>query len=157
MARRRAVIPSTGLFDTERHAAKLDRLLDVLTGPADARPEDAKDPAETTGPQGVSGAGGASTGFGRRAFGTEYDDVQWNSEIPYPQVVPTRTTDEERPRTVASGYDPGNQILRVTFREGAQYEYLGVPSHTWETYQRTPSPGRMIDDVLNQFFYRRID
>lgn len=153
MARQK--INLAGVIDTERHAAALNRHLDRMTGPP-ARGS-APDDVDAQGPQGVAGAGGASTGFGRRAFGDSFDDVAWSDDVPYPQEVPTRTSNIDRPRTVASGYDPRSQILRVTFREGATYEYLGVPVHTWETFRRAPSPGRMIDDVLAQFFYRRID
>lgn len=152
MARR---VNLKGVIDTERHAAALDRHLRRMTGPPNRPPDE--EPEDTTGPRGVAGAGGSATGFGRRAIETDYDHVQWDADLPYPQEVPTRTTDQSRPRTVASGYDPGSQILRVTFRDGAIYEYLGVPMHTWETFRRVPSPGRMIDDVLGQYFYRRID
>ena len=151
---RRPRLNLTGTIDTERHAQALDRHLRRMTGPA-RQPEEA--PADSPDPRGVGGAGGGATGFGRRAVDTDYERVHWDPDVPYPQEEPARTSNIDRPRTVASGYDPGNQILRVTFREGATYEYLDVPSHTWETYRRAPSPGRMIDDVLNQFFYRRID
>ncbi len=123
-----------------------------MTAPPSQSEDEPTDP-----PRGVGGTGGAATGFGRRAIEADYERVRWDPDVPYPQEEPARTSDIERPRTLASGYDPGNQILRVTFREGAVYEYLDVPSHTWESYRRAPSPGRMIDDVLNQFFYRRID
>lgn len=107
-------------------------------------------------PKGVGGAGGAATGFGRRATAGAYDNIRWDPDVEYPQME-TRSSNPERPRTLEAGYDPGNQILRITFREGALYEYIGVPEHTWETFRRAPSPGRMVDDVLGQFFYRRID
>ena len=151
MARRRLNL--SGAIDTQRHADALDRHLRRMTAPPNREPE--ADAAESI-PRGVGGAGGGATGFGRRSFGGEYKDIRWDDEIPYPQMD-TRSSNPERPRTLEAGYDPGNQILRVTFREGAIYEYVGVPEHTWETFRRAPSPGRMVDDVLGQFFYRRID
>lgn len=153
MARRRLNL--RGTIDTERHSAALDRHLRRMTAPPSQSPEDAPQDA-SDGPKGVAGTGGAATGFGRRAIAGQYKDVVWDPDVPYPQMD-TRSSNPERPRTLEAGYDSGNQILRITFREGAVYEYLGVPDHTWETFRRAPSPGRMVDDVLNQFFYRRID
>lgn len=112
--------------------------------------------AEANAPEGVGGAGGASTGFGKRAFLADYERVSWDPEIPYPQIDPTRTTNEERPRTIAAGYDPNNSILRVTFRNGRVYEYLDVPGNIWQAFQRTPSPGKLIYTVLDQYFYREV-
>lgn len=176
--RRRAVIPG-GIFDSPEVASAIekltgqprgrvgeaippdtaiDRFLDVATGP---RPAAATVPGaaaeEDIRVQGVSGAGGAATGFGRRAIDTtDYDAVQWDEATPYPQVIPTRTSDPDRPRTVAMGYDERNRILRMTFRNGVTYEYLDVPRTNWDAVRRTPSPGRYIDDVLNQFYYRPV-
>jgi len=97
---------------------------------------------------------GAGTGRAARSIqATDVEDVRWDSQRAYPQVQ-NRTTNPERPRSVASGYDPKNAILRVTFREGATYEYLGVPPRVWSTFQKVASPGRYIDDVLDQYPYR---
>ena len=105
-----------------------------------------------------SGRDASATGFARRLFGSE--QARWDPEVPYPQVEPTATTNEDRPRTIAMGYDPGNQIVRVTFRpdksgHSAVYEYYGVPEHVYQEFSATYSPGRMIDDLLNGYLYTR--
>ncbi len=97
---------------------------------------------------------GAQTGRAKRAISADdLEDVRWDATRPYPQIM-TSSTDPERPRTIASGYDPKNLILRVTFRNGDVYEYLGVSARIWSTFQRVPSPGRYVDQVLDQFPYR---
>lgn len=139
-------------------------LKEVLAGsgdlPRNASTQDivneARKEAEAHAPEGLGGTGGASTGFGKRAFLADYERIAWDPAIPYPQITPTRTTDEERPRTIAAGYDPNNSILRVTFRNGRVYEYLDVPGNIWAAFQRTPSPGKLIYTVLDQYFYREV-
>lgn len=100
----------------------------------------------------------ASTGFGRRLMGGE--GRAWDPSVPYPQIEPSNTSDEERPRTIAMGYDPGNEIVRVTFRPDASghsaiYEYTGVPQHVWDEFSTNYSPGRFIDDFLDGYSYSR--
>lgn len=104
------------------------------------------------------GRDASATGFGSRIFGT--NRREWNPEVPYPQIEPSNTTNEERPRTIAMGYDPTNEIIRVTFRPNREgtapiYEYYGVPEHVWESFSVNPSPGRFIDDFLNGYAYAR--
>lgn len=97
---------------------------------------------------------GAGTGRARRAIALEaLDEIQWDPSRAYPQIS-TRSTNPERPRTVAAGYDPKNAVLRVTFRGGTTYEYLGPSPRQWSEFQRAPSPGRYIDDVLEQYPFR---
>lgn len=150
---RRPKLDLRGVIDSGRHKEAVDRHFSLLTAPPSTSP----DPEEAARkPKGVGGVGGSATGFGRRAVETDYDQVQWSEDAPYPQIA-TRSSNPERPRTLEAGYDPESNIVRVTFREGAIYEYIGVPEHTWETFRRAPSPGRMINSVMNQFFYRRIN
>jgi hypothetical protein len=112
---------------------------------------------------GVAGGGspegevlGAGTGRAKRAIeAVNLDDIQWDPGRAYPQVT-TRSTDPERPRTIAAGYDPANAIIRVTFRNGVTYEYLGPSPRQWSAFQRAASPGRYIDDVLEQYPYRPV-
>lgn len=100
---------------------------------------------------------GAGTGRGRRAIqADELDDLSWDPGRAYPQIQ-TRSTNPERPRTIAAGYDPKNAILRVTFRNGVTYEYLGPSPRQWSAFQRAPSPGQYINDVLEQYPYRPVE
>lgn len=100
---------------------------------------------------------GAGTGRARRAIQAErLDQIRWDPSVEYPQID-TRSTNPERPRTIAAGYDPNNSIIRVTFRNGVTYEYLGPSRQQWESFRRAPSPGRYIDDILDQYPYRPVE
>ena len=100
---------------------------------------------------------GAGTGRAERAIRTEdVEDIRWDPTRPYPQIQ-TGSTDPERPRTIAAGYDPKNAILRITFRNGSVYEYIGVAPRVWSTFQRVSSPGQYINRVLNQYPYRPME
>lgn len=74
--------------------------------------------------------------------------------LPY---QPTPSINAPRPRTLAAGYDPKTQTLRVKFREGAVYEYHDVPPRVWRNFKRVKSPGRAINRVLNFYEYNRMD
>jgi hypothetical protein len=74
--------------------------------------------------------------------------------LPY---SPTATTNPERPRTLAAGYDYDSRTLRVVFRDSTPWEYYEVPLAVWAGFQRTGSPGRFINDVLNQYPYAKGD
>ncbi len=89
----------------------------------------------------------AETGFGQRAF--SYEQAEWNPETPYPQVIPTNTSHPPRPRTIAAGYDPTSEILRITFRNGTSYDYHNVPRTTWQQFKKVKSPGKFINRRLN--------
>lgn len=100
---------------------------------------------------------GAQTGRARRAIEAEsLDDIHWDPSRAYPQMQ-TRSTNPERPRTIAAGYDPKNAILRVTFRNGITYEYLGPSPRQWSAFQKAPSPGKYINTVLEQYPYRPVE
>lgn len=68
----------------------------------------------------------------------------------------TRTIDPPRPRTVAAGYDPQTQTLRIKFRPGASlaspggavYDYFGVTQKEWIALQQVISTGRFISNQL---------
>lgn len=97
---------------------------------------------------------GAGTGRAERAIRKDdLDDIRWDPTRAYPQIQ-TTSSNPERPRTIAAGYDPNNAIIRVTFRNGVTYEYLGVSPRIWSNFQRVPSPGQYINQVLNQYPYR---
>jgi hypothetical protein len=64
-------------------------------------------------------------------------------------VVPTSTTNADRPRTVAAGYDRRRLVLTVVFRDGTYYNYYEVPSWMWQAFKQRVSKGRYIAQVLD--------
>jgi hypothetical protein len=72
--------------------------------------------------------------------------------LPY---QPTPSINPPRPRTLAAGYDPATQTLRVRFRDGTPWEYHDVPQRVWENFKKVKSPGRAINRTLNAYPYSR--
>jgi len=64
-------------------------------------------------------------------------------------MVPTSTSDPDRPRTVAAGYDSGREVLTVVFRDGTFYNYYEVNPNEWQEFKRTNSKGVYIYSVLD--------
>lgn len=73
----------------------------------------------------------------------EGDDTEL---LPY---QPTPSINPPRPRTLAAGYDPDTQTMRVRFRDGDIYEYYNVTAREWRNFRRVKSPGRAINRVFN--------
>lgn len=59
-------------------------------------------------------------------------------------VSPTSTTNPDRPRTVAAGYDRSRKVLTVIFRDGTFYNYYAVSGLEWGNFKRARSKGRFI-------------
>lgn len=72
--------------------------------------------------------------------------------LPY---QPTPSINPPRPRTVAGGYNRDQEVLTIKFRDGAMYDYYGVPQNVWKNFRRTKSPGRFINRTLNGYSYNR--
>lgn len=64
-------------------------------------------------------------------------------------VVPTSTTNPERPRTVAAGYDKSEQKITVVFRDGTFYNYYQVSPSEWQAFKARVSKGRYIYSYLD--------
>lgn len=64
-------------------------------------------------------------------------------------VVPTSTTNPDRPRTVAAGYDASRSVLTVVFRDGTFYNYYDVAEDEWTQFKSMQSKGRYILSVLD--------
>jgi hypothetical protein len=64
-------------------------------------------------------------------------------------VVPTSTTNPERPRTVAAGYDKEESKLTVVFRDGTFYNYYEVDPNEWAAFKARVSKGRYIYQYLD--------
>ena len=72
------------------------------------------------------------------------------SNAPAPlSLVPTSTTNPERPRTVAAGYDRQRSVLTVVFRDGTYYNYYEVSTTEWQDFKRRVSKGKYIYQVLD--------
>ena len=68
---------------------------------------------------------------------------------------PTRTSNPNRPRTMAARYNKATRTIEVRFREGATYQYSDIHPNTWRGFKNTDSPGRYINRILNGHDYRR--
>lgn len=72
------------------------------------------------------------------------------SDAPAPlSLVPTSTTNPERPRTVAAGYDRERSVLTVVFRDGTYYNYYEVSTSEWQDFKRRVSKGQYIYQYLD--------
>lgn len=58
--------------------------------------------------------------------------------------VPTKTTNEARPRTTAAGYDQATHTLTVIFRDGTPWNYYEVTPLEAANFHRANSKGRFI-------------
>lgn len=75
----------------------------------------------------------------------------------------TRTINPPEPRTVAAGYDPATQTLRIKFRPGASsqspggavYDYFDVSQKEYEALFKAISTGRYINNQLAAKDYAR--
>jgi KTSC domain len=56
--------------------------------------------------------------------------------------IPTSSTNYSRPRTVAAGYDPAQEMLTVVFRDGTVYNYYEVTQNEWMAFYASFSKGK---------------
>lgn len=63
--------------------------------------------------------------------------------------MPTSTTNPERPRTIAAGWDGRRKVLTTVFRDGTFYNYYEVDSGTWSNFVRARSKGVFIYTYLD--------
>jgi hypothetical protein len=78
------------------------------------------------------------------------DPDKTTSRQPAPiTIVPTSTTNPQRPRTVAAGYDEGRNVLTVVFRDGTFYNYYSVDPNEWAQFKASYSKGEYIMAVLD--------
>lgn len=87
---------------------------------------------------------------------TEIEEEETGTlQIPI-SYLPTRTSDEARPRTLAAGYDLKTHTMRIDFRDGATYHYYEVPPQIWRDFQNSASPGKFMNRRMTQFAYGRV-
>lgn len=64
-------------------------------------------------------------------------------------LVPTSTTNPDRPRTVAAGYAARRMVLTVVFRDGTFYNYYEVTADMWNDFKAEHSKGEYIRTWLD--------
>lgn len=64
-------------------------------------------------------------------------------------LVPTSSSNPDRPRTVAAGYDADEEKLTVMFRDGTLYNYYEVDESEWEAFKANRSKGAVIYRLLD--------
>lgn len=74
-------------------------------------------------------------------------------------VVPTSTTNPNRPRTLSAGYALDNiqaqtGHITVMFRDGTMYNWYQVPASVWNDFKTAPSKGWFIREKLDNAFPR---
>ena len=80
----------------------------------------------------------------------EQGPQQGESDAPAPlSVVPTSTSNPERPRTVAAGYDKSREVITVVFRDGTFYNYYEVSPVQWQAFKARISKGQYIYQELD--------
>ncbi|MEU4534405.1 KTSC domain-containing protein [Streptosporangium sp. NPDC023825] len=71
-----------------------------------------------------------------------------------PHSTLDQTSDPNRPRTVAMGYNHQARELRIKFRDGARYVYYGVPPDVWEEILGADSVGKYMNDhIVHSYMY----
>jgi hypothetical protein len=91
-------------------------------------------------------------GFGYRNLGEQPVPVTSNEHDTTPvrlTIVPTNTTNPDRPRTVAAGYDKNRATVTVVFRDGTFYNYYDVGYPEWQGFRMSQSKGRYIKRILD--------
>jgi hypothetical protein len=79
----------------------------------------------------------------------EGDDGSNQNGRPAPlTVIPTTTTNPERPRTLAAGYDFPRRTLTVLFRDGVLYNYYSVEMKDWMSFKSAFSKGVWLRNNL---------
>lgn len=93
--------------------------------------------------------------------GMPMSPTSWSATVASPydttpapiSVVPTTTTNWQRPRTVAAGYaiEPGQTAGKITvvFRDGTVYNYYDVTLTEWGQFKARQSKGKYIRSYLD--------
>ena len=63
--------------------------------------------------------------------------------------VPTKTSNPDRPRTVAAAYNPERSVLTVMFRDSTLYNYYDVEIEEWIAFRDLDSKWQYIKNVLD--------
>lgn len=83
-----------------------------------------------------------------RVPGEQPDELEDDSPADI-TLVPTSSTNPQRPRTVAAGYDEEEEKLTVVFRDGTFYNYYEVDENEWKAFKANRSKGAIIAQMLD--------
>ena len=83
-----------------------------------------------------------------RIPGDQPDEMEDTSPAEF-SLVPTSTSNPQRPRTVAAGYDEYEEKLTVMFRDGTIYNYYEVTPSEWNKFKANRSKGAVIHSLLD--------
>ena len=61
--------------------------------------------------------------------------------------------DFDSSRIAEAGYSSASHTLYVRFVDGTPWAYYNVESRVWRNLQRSASPGRFVNRVLNNYAY----
>lgn len=68
------------------------------------------------------------------------------------QLTATSTSNPQRPRTLAAGYNKKTKVMTVVFRDGTWWNYYDVPEDIWEGFRQAESKGKyLISSGLNNW------
>lgn len=88
--------------------------------------------------------GGSGGGFNKAENAADWAEGPSNLS-----EVPTATSNPDRPRTVAAGYDPRSRVLTLVFRDGTFYNYYEVSKQEWDNFRGLPSKWEFIRNTLD--------
>lgn len=61
--------------------------------------------------------------------------------------------DFDSSRIAEAGYSSQSHTLYVRFKDGTSWNYYGIEARVWKNLQRSASPGRFVNRVLNNYAY----
>ena len=84
-------------------------------------------------------------------------NVVVNEPLPEDETLPQDWKQFSSSRIASAGYDRDSQRLYVLFHKpfpgGTTWTYHGVPANEWRNLQRSASPGKFVNRVLNKHRY----
>ena len=90
--------------------------------------------------------------------------VRGTRKLPTAAVFTQEETSEPLPwhemgssRVMSARYDPGNSQIQVYFVDGTPWVYEDVPRSIYDAFITSSSAGRFVNQVLNQYPYRRAE
>jgi len=62
------------------------------------------------------------------------------------ELKSTSTSNPDRPRTLAAGWDKNTGTMTVVFRDRTWYNYYNVPEEIWDEFRGAPSKGVYLEE-----------